>query len=244
MGIGVADFDEDGRSDIVVTNARRQAHAAFRSQPPDENQPTFADARGDFSFDAGGGSTGWGASWADLDLDTDLDLLVANGDVPVTDLVGDAEPVQVFENLGAQGRRNQFDETSDLVGLAAVGPLLARGSAAADYDNDGDVDVAVAEIGKPLILLENTVAGRNWLEVQLEGFHPGAEVVVVLPDGRRLRREVHAGTSYLSSEDPRCHFGLGKAQRVSRLVVRWPGGAVSRLTDVSANQVLEVDAPS
>jgi hypothetical protein len=244
MGIGVADFDEDGRSDIVVTNARRQAHAVFRSQPPDENQPTFADARGDFGFDAGGGSTGWGASWADLDLDTDLDLVVANGDVPVTDLVGDAEPVQVFENLGAQGRRNQFDETSDRVGLAAVGPLLARGSAAADYDNDGDVDVAVAEIGKPLILLENTVAGRNWLEVQLEGFQPGAEVTAVLPGGRRLRREVHAGTSYLSSEDPRCHFGLGRARELSALVVRWPDGEVSRLTDLSANQLVHVEAPA
>jgi ASPIC/UnbV protein/VCBS repeat protein len=244
MGVGGGDYDGDGRSDLFVTNARRQVHAAFRSNPADENEPSFADARSDFGLEAAGGSTGWGVSWADLDLDTDLDLLIANGDVPVTDLVANAEPLELFENLSAQGERRGFEHASDAVGLGEVGRLLARGSAAADFDNDGDVDVAIAEVGKPLVLLENTVAGGNWLEVELEGFHPGAEVTVVLPDGRALAREVRAGSSYLSSEDPRCHFGLGQAQRVSRLVVRWPGGAVSRLTDVSANQVLEVDAPS
>jgi len=86
--------------------------------------------------------------------------------------------------------------------------------------------------------------GGSWLEVQLDGFHPGAEVTAVLPDGRKLRREVHAGSSYLSSEDPRVHFGLGGATKVRELVVRWPGGEVTRLTGVAANQLLDVKAPS
>lgn len=244
MGLGGADYDGDGRSDLFVTNARRQIHAAFRSNPADENEPSFADARSDFGFEAAGASTGWGVTWADLDLDTDLDLLIANGDVPVTDLAADAEPLELLENLSAQGERRRFEDASDAAGLGEVGRLLARGSAAADFDNDGDVDVAIAEIGRPLVLLENTVAGGNWLEVELDGFHAGAEVTVVLPDGRALAREVHAGSSYLSSEDPRCHFGLGEARKVTRLVVRWPGGAVSRLTDVAANQILKVESPS
>jgi hypothetical protein len=69
-------------------------------------------------------------------------------------------------------------------------------------------------------------------------------VTAVLADGRRLRREVHAGSSYLSSEDPRVHFGLGGASEVRTLVVRWPGGGETRLTGVGANQLVEVKAPS
>jgi hypothetical protein len=243
MGVAAADDDGDGRSDLFVTNSRGQVHGAFRSNPPDENDPSYTDVRTDLGIDLSG-STGWGVSWADLDLDTDPDLVLVNGHVPVTDLAADAEPVQVFANLGAEGTAGKYEDVGADVGLEEVGPLLARGSAAADYDNDGDVDVAVGSIGGPLVLLENSGAGGNWLEVGLNGFHPGAEVTVTLPGGRKLRREVHAGSSYLSSEDPRCHFGLGAAQEVSELVVRWPGGEKTRMTDVEANQLVNVEPPS
>ena len=121
--------------------------------------------------------------------------------------------------------------------------LLARGSAAADYDDDGDLDLAVAAVGGPLVLLENRGTSGTWLEVDV-GFAPGAEATVVLPDGRRLRRQAVSGGSYLSSEDPRLHFGLGGAQRVRELVVRWPGGAETRLEDVQANQRVVLERPS
>jgi len=237
MGIAAGDYDGDGREDLFVTNARSQVHAVYRSAPPDENEPSWLDVRSELgpSFS---GSTGWGVSWADLDLDADLDLLLVNGDVPVTDLEADAEPVQVFENLGA----GSFGDIGTAAGLDTVGRLLARGSAAADYDNDGDVDVAVATIGGDLVLLENTGTGGNWLEVALEGFHPGATVTAVLPDDRKLVREVLAGSSYLSSEDPRLHFGLGDAGTV-RLVVRWPRGEETTLDEVGANQVVVVERP-
>jgi hypothetical protein len=243
MGVAAADDDGDGRFDLFVTNSRQQVHGAFRSNPPDENDPSYTDVRADLGIDLSS-STGWGVSWADLDLDTDLDLMLVNGHVPVTDLSADAEPVQVFANLGAEGPAGRYEDVGADVGLEEVGPLLARGSAAADYDNDGDVDVAVGSIGGPLVLLENSGAGGNWLEVGLDGFHPGAEVTVTLPGGRKLRREVQAGSSYLSSEDPRCHFGLGAAQAVREIVVRWPGGGETRMTDVEANQLVEVEAPS
>jgi hypothetical protein len=129
------------------------------------------------------------------------------------------------------------------VGLGAIGPMLARGSAVADFDNDGDLDVAINSIGGPLALLRNDGATGHWLEVQLEGFHPGALVTATLPDGRELVREVRAGGSYLSSEDPRSPFGLGDTGTLTRLVVRWPGGRRTVLEDVAADQILHVEPP-
>ncbi len=240
MGVAVADWDADGRSDIFVSNSRRQGHALYRSNPPDANDPSFTDVRADAGIDLER-TTGWGASWADLDHDTDLDLVLVNGYIPVTDLRRDAERVQVFRNLLAEGRDGRFEEAGAAV--RSAGRLVARGSAAADYDNDGDVDVAVLPLGRPLVLLENRGAAGSWLEVAPEGAPPGTEVTATLPDGRRLRREVAAGGSYLSSEDPRLHFGLGGATVVRELRVRWPGGEETVLRDVEADQILEVEAP-
>jgi hypothetical protein len=239
MGIAAGDYDGDGGPDLFVTNARAQTHSVFRSLPPDENAPSWLDVRFELGADFSG-STGWGVSWADLDLDTDLDLLLVNGHVPVKDLAADAESVQVFENLGG----GRFAEVGQAVGLGKVGRLLARGSATADYDNDGDLDVAVATIGGRLALLENTGTGGNWLEVELEGFHPGAVVTALLPGGSELVRDALAGSSYLSSEDPRLHFGLGTATTVRRLHVSWPGGEETTLEDVAANQLVVVEPPT
>jgi hypothetical protein len=240
MGIAEGDFDGDGLSDLFVTNSRDQGHAVYQGQRSDQSTPSFADVRRDLGPDLST-STGWGVSWADLDLDTDLDLVVVNGDIPVDDLADDADDVQALVNGTAHGEPGSFADRSRELGLADVGPLLARGSATADYDNDGDLDMAVTTVGGPLALLENDGARGHWLEVQLAMFSPGARVTAVLPDGTELERELHAGGSYLSSEDPRLHFGLGTATTVDRLVIQLPGGRETSLRDVVADQVLEPD---
>jgi hypothetical protein len=233
MGIATGDYDEDGRTDLFVTNSRGQGHAVYRSG----TDAGFDDAREEFAASA---ITGWGASWTDLDLDTDLDLVLANGEIPVADLAADAEPIQVLEQVAASGSAVGFAD----LGLRANGEerlrTNGRGLAAADFDNDGDADVAINSIGGPLILLENSASGGHWLEVALDGFRPGARVTVVLPGGRRLVRDVVAGGSYLSSEDPRAMFGLGGAEAVDRVLVRYPDGSHSRLIDVGVDRVVVV----
>jgi hypothetical protein len=103
------------------------------------------------------------------------------------------------------------------------------------------MDIAINSIGGPLVLLRNTGAKGHWLEVELGRFAPGAKVTAVLADGRRLVRELHAGSSYLSSEDPRVHFGLGDAARVKVLLIQRTDGSTTRLVNIAADQVLAVE---
>ena len=97
MGIAAQDFTGDGRTDIFVTNSRDQLHAAYRSLRAAKG-PSFADARPEFAAAVGSHPAGWGVSWADLDLDGDLDLVLANGAIPVVNLAKDARRVQILEN--------------------------------------------------------------------------------------------------------------------------------------------------
>ena len=229
MGIAAADYSGDGRTDLFVSNARGQTHAAYASG---STYGTFAGTRAGFAAALGKNLTGWGDSWVDLDNDGKLDLVLANGAIPVKNLEKDAGPLQVL----AQQSDGRFVRAAVASGVR----LNGRGVAAADYDNDGRVDVAVGSIGGPLVLLHNTGAKAHWLEVEVAPFSPGALVTVVLGDGRKLVREIQAGSSYLSSEDPRLHFGLGSAKSISALIVRYPDGAVRRLELVPADRIVAV----
>jgi hypothetical protein len=237
MGVAAADYSLDGRPDLLVTNSRGQLHAAYRSLPAGANSAAYADARPTVAAAVGTRGTGWGVSWADLDLDGDLDFAIANGAIPVRNLGKDAQEIQVFENEGGRGAAVKFGRLP--AGDVAAPSLNARGLATADYDNDGDPDIAVSGIGGRLVLLRNE--GRksgHWLEVSLATFAPGAMVTAVLPDGRRLVRQAMAGSSYLSSEDPRLHFGLGDATRVKELRVRFPDGSVVRRRSVAVDRIV------
>jgi Na+-translocating ferredoxin:NAD+ oxidoreductase RnfD subunit len=225
MGVAVGDYSGDGREDLFVTNSRGQLHAAYRARA---GLP-YADARPDFVGALGQQYTGWGATWADLDLDGSLDLAIANGAIPVTSLAKDAQRLRVVTTDGGTARA---------VDTGPSEPRNGRGLAAADFDNDGDLDLAVSSVGGALQLFRNDGAHGHWLEVG--GLEPGAVITATLPDGRRLVREVHAGSSYLSSEDPRANLGLGGTSRVRELVVRRPEGTSTRLRDVAADGLVTV----
>jgi hypothetical protein len=98
-------------------------------------------------------------------------------------------------------------------------------------------------VGGTAVLLRNEGGNEagHWLEVQLEGFHPGAVVTLTLPDGNKLKREWHVGSSYLASEDPRLHFGLGEATVVDELHVRWVDGREVSLEDIGVDQLQRIN---
>jgi len=238
MGIAGGDYDGDGGLDLLVTNWDTELNALYRNELPDGGGLTFQYTTARVGI-AGLGSnkTGWGTSWSDFDNDTDLDMLIVNGRVPVTDLDSDAELVRLYSNLLAQGRPGQFLEWTDQSGLREIGPFLSRGSAVADFDNDGDLDVAINTIAGPARLLRNDGSTGHWLTVDI-GFAPGAIVTATLSD-RELVRHFHAGSSYLASEDPRLHFGLGSAESV-KLEVRWPDGSVTTRSGFEVDRVVRI----
>src|SRR5438094_439421 len=100
MGVAAADFNGDGRTDLFVSNSRGQGHGVYTGQQPVASGSSFNDVRAAFAPAFGKSFTGWGASWVDLDLDGYPDLVLANGDIPVTKLARNVEPIQVLENLG------------------------------------------------------------------------------------------------------------------------------------------------
>ena len=242
MGVDIGDVDADGNPDIVVTNFSREYNAVYKSTAGNlfsDLSPQIGLGRPSFPFVA------WGTQFLDIDSDGDQDLFVANGHTypQVEERDWDeryAQRNQLFLNTGS----GRFQE------LVSAGPGLAlarssRGAAFGDLDNDGDVDVVVNNVDdSPTILRNDTPRRGNWLTVRLVGKGPnepaiGARVTAEIA-GRKLTREVRSGGSYLSQNDLRLHFGLGPAQPLDRLLVRWPDGRQQVLVDVPVDRFLTV----
>jgi len=242
MGIACGDVDGDGRSDLFVTNFSGERNAFYRSS----RKKGFRE-RADVAK-LGGPSIqrlGWGTGLQDVDLDGRLDLFVVNGHVyPQADRAGTdttyAQPDQLF--LGREG--GSFEEFP----LADETPRVGRAALAADFDEDGDLDVLIAEMNGPVRYLENTTEageGRHWLELDLVGTasHPdavGARVTVVTESGKHSA-EVRTTAGYQAGATRRLHFGLGAAEVVKELRVRWPSGIEQVLKDVAVDRVLRVE---
>jgi Na+-translocating ferredoxin:NAD+ oxidoreductase RnfD subunit len=239
-GMGVAtSADGRGRISLFVTNSRHEPSAAFRQLTADS---AFANARPSFDQALGTDFAGWGASWVDFANSGSPYLVLTAGAIPVTSLAGDAEPVRVLAPAGRKAAIPRFGNARQILGAGGL-RLNGRGLAAADVDNDGRMDVAINTIGGKLVLLRPSGRNGNWLDVGLSRFSPGAVVTVTLPDGKRLVQQVQAGNSYLSSEDPRLHFGLGLATGASLVTVRYPWGGESSMSGVRADRVVTVTVP-
>jgi predicted nucleotidyltransferase len=228
MGTDWGDCDGDGRLDLVVTNFDAQPNRLYRNL----GGGFFADVS--FACGIGGPSypyVGWAAIFADFDLDSRLDLFITNGHV--FDNVAEfqegsthAQPNLLHLNAG-EGRFRTVQVTG-----AGIEPRVSRGAAAGDYDDDGDVDLAVNNLnGAPFLLRNDTPrAGRRWLGLRLVGTRSNRSAIgarAVLRVGGSLQvREVKSGSGYLSQNDMRLLFGLGETGAIESLTIRWPSGAV------------------
>ena len=237
MGIAGGDYDGDGSFDLLVTNWEAELNALYANRG--------AEAGADIGFSymtmriglagLGNNKTGWGVHWIDVDRDRDLDMLIIHGRVPVTNMTTDPELVRLYGNLTAEGSPGEFRDWTALAGLESVGSLLGRGSAAADYDNDGDLDVAINTIGGRAHLLVSAASEGAWISLDV-GKVPGTRAVVT--DGTVTQiGEVRAGSSYLAGEDHRLVFGLGGSAGSVTVEVRWPDDTTQVFEGLDVNQL-------
>lgn len=246
MGTDVEDYDNDGWPDVIVTTLSLERYALFRAL----GQGRFEYA----SHTSGVGRAtfqhaGWGTKFADLDNDGRRDLFVAQSHV--LDTV--SRERQGFDYLQPplllRGEGTSFVDVSSSLGPVFARPAAGRGAAFADLDDDGDVDVVIANLDAGPTILRNDVGNaHHWLTVSLRGTRSnrdgiGAIVSVVDEDGRTRSGICSTASSYQSGSDRRVHFGLAGARMLRRVEVRWPGGALQVLTDIAADRILEIVEP-
>ncbi len=242
MGVSIADYDGDGWLDIARTNFSEQVTTVYRNY----GNGAFEDA----SIKAGLGINrkylGFGVGFLDFDNDGWKDLFVANGHV-YSQIAGRQlhityrQPKVLYRNMG----KGRFEDVSVKAGPALREENLGRGCAFGDFDNDGDVDVVVNNLGGLPTLLRNDGGNKNnWIMIKCVGTKSNRSAI-----GTRVRvttaahnqiDEVMSGSSYYSQNDLRLHFGLGKAAKVDNIEIAWPSGLKESFKNVPANQMLVV----
>lgn len=250
MGLGIGDWDNDGDMDIFITHWIAQENALFDNFFVADVQKHngfvgFTDIAdrvglGQIALDY----IGWGTSFIDYDNDGRRDLLVVNGStfqeeknprnlIPMRNLL--------FWNHGKEG----FVEVGKVSGQVFSRPLVGRGAAFADYDQDGDLDAVILNHGAQVSLLRNDGGNRNnWIQVDARNVSGdpaiGAKVEIISGELKEID-EIGAQPSYLSQNEPVAHFGLGQHKTVDSIKVVFPRGKVVELTGIHSNQRVRVN---
>lgn len=247
MGVDWGDYNNDGRLDIVVATYQNQGKLIFQNQ----GDGFVIQDTASLGMLSSVSYVAFGVKWLDYDNDGWLDLIFANGHVQdnanqinsVGPLSGVTyrQPTILYHNR----RDGRFEDVSARLRGGAERPIVGRGLAVGDYDNDGKIDVLIVDSeGKPLLLHNVASKTGNWLLVNLVGSKSNRDgygaVVTAEIGARRLVRLCHADGSYLSSSDKRVHFGFGSATRVDRLQVQWPDGHRDVRRNVPVNQILRI----
>ena len=246
MGTDMQDYDNDGWPDVFVTTLSLERYALFH-----------AAGKGRFEYashTSGIGratlqNAGWGTKFLDFDNDGRRDLFVAQSHV--LDTVSRVrqgfdylQPPLMLRNEGAS-----FINVSSSLGPAFARPAAGRGAAFADLDDDGDIDIVIANLdGAPTMLRNDGGNSNHWLTLKLRGTRSnrqgiGTVITIVDDRGRPQSGVCSTASSYQSSSDSRVHFGLGDATMVRRVDVRWPSGTEQVLGEVAADQILEIVEP-
>jgi hypothetical protein len=243
MGIDSADVDGDGWQDVYITHLDFELNRLYHNN----KDGTFTDN----TYESGIGNkaillSGVSMKFVDYDNDGWTDILQLNGAMLDNvqlyhSEVQYKEPLLMFRNLG----KGQFAKVSDSLGPDFIRPIAGRGLATSDYDNDGDADIAINNRGDYPSLLRNDGGNANhWLEVLLIGTRSnrdgiGASLKLTSGDFVRVEQS-KGGMSYMSANDPRILFGLGKRAKIDSLEITWPSGQVDKLMNIPADQIIAV----
>jgi hypothetical protein len=243
MGIDADDVDGDGWQDVYVTHLDHELNRLYHNN----HDGTFNDE----TFRSGIGNkavllSGVAMKFLDYDNDGWTDILQLNGAMLDNiqlyhNEVSYKEPLLMFRNRG----KGQFEKTSESLGPDFMRPIAGRGLATADFDNDGDIDIAINNRGDYPSLLRNDGGNANhWLEVLLIGTLSNRDGIgaslKLTSEGFVHVEQAKGGMSYMSASDPRIQFGLGKRTKIDSLEITWPSGQVDRLTNVPIDQIIAI----
>jgi len=239
MGIDVGDFDNSGKSGIAITNFDNEMIGLYRASAPG--------AFDDVSLPSGVGAPsrntlGFGCMFLDVDLDGALDLAVANGHIDETvrnirGNVGYAQPPQLFLNDG----HGKFRDVAAEVGGGFDKPRVGRGLAYGDFDRDGELDILLTTNNGPAVLFRNDqLAGNHSIRFEFHGTESNRDAlgttVRIFAGDLQQTRMVRGGSSYLSQSELPVTFGLGKRDKIDRVVISWPGGRTEEYKDLQAQR--------
>jgi hypothetical protein len=245
MGVDFADYDNDGRPDIVVTDLSNERYRLFRQG----GDGSFQDVT--HSSGLGAASllfSGWSTRFFDYDNDGWKDLFVAQGHV--MDTIEKIAPNLRYQQPLLLLRNESGRFTKAAAGEAFEKDWPARGAAFGDLDNDGDLDVVVSNVGERALVLRNDGGNRRtWLGIRTTGARSnrdgiGCRVKVVSASGATQYSTVTTAVGYLSASDKRLLIGLDGATTARLVEIRWPSGVVQTLNDVAAGQTLVANEPA
>jgi len=244
MGVALGDYDRSGRLSLFVTNFSEEYNDLYHAEGDHFTDMSFRSKTAPSSLPF----VGWGDAFIDYDNDSWPDIIVVNGHVyPQLDRVklGASAGYRQRKLLYHNNHDGTFDEVAARYGQVMTQEHVSRGLAAGDLDGDGGIDVVINDLDGAAQILHNEMPNRgNWLIVALKGKPPntgavGAEITVTIGSTRQTSI-VQSGSSYISQEDKRRHFGLGAASEADEVSVKWPDGTVTKQAHVTANQVLTI----
>jgi hypothetical protein len=243
MGVDFGDIDHDGLFEIFVTNFTEEPDALYWNRGKQGfTDISYASHIGQPTYPL----VGWGTSFLDMDNDGWLDLFVANGHVyPQMDLVKGGAPYRQPLLLFRNNRDRTFEDVTAISGLADLPPASRRGAAFGDVNNDGKVDVLILNVGEPPTLLINrTKTSNHAVLLKLIGTKSNRSAVgaraTVTAGGLVQFNEVRSGSSYMSQNDLRLHFGLGSQATIDSIEISWPSGKKDTYHNLAADFIYTI----